>query len=241
MLRVLFEKRAEALPIATNQITEIADLWLRCSRDNWPLRAESGHILIDAAHYIIEEIRLQNWQVDSNLCTSVFSRFLIAATVFPDKVSELALALVERRDNSPFASDKEVLSEESQEVPDEDGFANIFDPRGPLADPWPDGPLRNVNQCVHNGFLSDTDPLQHLFTVRPDVGKEVLLALLIREPLQQFRESFGGVRNEFLHVATKRDWCPPMYFRGPFMSFLLANREKGVETIVALLNFVTDR
>jgi DNA replication protein DnaC len=241
MLRILFEKRAEALPIATNQITEIADLWLRSSRDNLPLRAESGHILLDAAQYIIEEIRLQNWQVDSKLCTSVFSRFLIAATVFPDKVSELALALVERRDNSLFASDKEVLSEESQEVPDEDGFANIFDPRGPLADPWPDGPLRNVNHCVHNGFLSDTDPLQHLFAVRPDVGKEVLLALLIREPLQQFRESFGGVRNEFLHVATKRDWCPPMYFRGPFLSFLLANREKGVETIVALLNFVTDR
>jgi DNA replication protein DnaC len=241
MLRILFEKRAEALPNATNQITEIADLWLRSSRDNLPLRAESGHLLLDAAQYIIEEIRLQNWQVDSNLCTSVFSRFLIAATVFPDKVSELALALVERRDNSLFASDKEVLSEESQEVPDEDGFANIFDPRGPLADPWPDGPLRNVNQCVHNGFLSDTDPLQHLFAVRPDVGKEVLLALLIFEPLPQFRESFGGIRDEFLHVATKRDWCPPMYFRGPFLSFLLANREKGVETIVALLNFVTDR
>ena len=242
MLRVLFEKRAEALPIATNQITEIADLWLRCSRDNWPLRAESGHLLLDAAQYIIEEIRLQNWQVDSKLCNSVFSRFLITATVFPDKVSELALTLVERRDNSLFASDQEDVSADNQEVPDkEDGFANLFGPRAPLADPWPNGPLRNVNNCVQNGFLSDTNPLQYLFAVRPDVGKEVLLALLIREPLPQFRESFGGVLDEFLHVETKRDWCPPMYFRGPFLSFLLANREKGVETIVALLNFVTDR
>ena len=242
MLRVLFEKRAEALPIATNQITEIADLWLRCSRDNWPLRAETGQILLDAAQYIIKEIRLQDWQVDSKLCTGVFSRFLIAATVFPDKVSELALTLVERRDYSFFASDDEDASAENQEVPDEeDGFAILLGPRGPLADPWPDGPLRNVNHCVVNGFLSDSDPLQYLFAMRPDVGKEILLALLIREPLPQFRESFGGVRDEFLHVATKRDWCPPMYFRGPFLSFLRANREKGIEMIVALLNFVTDR
>ena len=114
-------------------------------------------------------------------------------------------------------------------------------PRGPLSDPWPDGPLRRVNRTVHDGFLAGSDPLQYLFAVRPDSGKEVLLALLIREPLRQYRVFFGSALDEFFNVDTQRDWAPPMYFHGPFLSFLCTNREKGVETIVALLNFVTDR
>jgi len=242
MLQVLSEKKAEAIPIATDQVTQIADLWLRCSGDNWPLRTATGQILLDAARHIIGEIRSQDWRADSELCNSVFSRLLIAASVFPNEVSELALALVERRDTSLFAADEEDESDENEGEPeDEDGVAALFGPRGPLSDPWPDGPLRRVNHYVHDGFLAGSDPLQYLFAVRPDVGKEILLALLIREPLPQYRDSFGSVLDEFLHVDTERDWSPPMYFSGPFVSLLRANREKGVETIVALLNFVTDR
>ena len=242
MLRVLSEKRDEAIPTATDQVTKIADLWLRYSGNNWPLRTATGQILLDAARHIIKEVRSQDWRVDSELCNSVFSRLLIAASVFPNEVSELALALVERRDTSLFATDEEDKSEENEGEPeDEDGVVALLEPRGPLSAPWPDGPLRRVNHRVHDGFLAASDPLQYLFAVRPDVGKEVLFALLIREPLPQYRDSFGNVLDEFLHVDTERDWSPPMYFRGPFLSFLRANREKGVETIVALLNFVTDR
>ena len=242
MLRVLSEKRAEAIPIATDQVTRIADLWLSCSGENWPLRTATGQILLDAAQHMIGEIRSQDWRADSDLCNSVFSRLLTGASVYPNEVSELALALVERRDTSLFAVDEEEESDENDgEIEDEDGVAALFGPRGPLSDPWTDGPLRRVNHRVHDGFLACSDPLQYLFASRPDVGKEVLLALLIREPLPQYPDSFGSVLDEFLHVDTERDWSPPMYFRGPFLSFLRTNREKGVETIVALLNFVTDR
>lgn len=242
MLRVLSEKKAEAILVATDQLTQIADLWLRCSRDDWPLRASSGQILLDAAQHIIGEIRSQDWRTDSELCKRVFSRLLIAASVLPDEVSELALALVERRNTSLFAGDEEdELDENEAEPQEEDGIATFFGSRGPLSDPWPDGPLRCVNHWVHDGFLSDSNPLQYLFAVRPDVCREVLFALLIREPLPQCRDFSSGFCYEFLHVETKRSWSPPMYFRGPFLSFLRVNREKGVEMIVALLNFVTDR
>lgn len=240
MLRVLSEKSTEAIPIATDQVTRMADLWLRCSGENWPLRAEAGQILLDAAEHIIGEIRSQDWRADSDLCESVFSRLLTAASVYPNEVSVLALALVERRENSLFAVDEEDESDEL-EPDDEGGVAALLGPRGPLSDPWPDGPLRRVNHSVHDGFLAGSNPLQYLFAVRPEIGKEVVLALLIREPLPQYRDSFDSVLDEFLHVDTERDWSPPMYFRGPFLSFLRTNREKGIETIVALLNFVTDR
>ena len=242
MLRILAEKRTEAIPIATDQVTRIADLWLRCSGENWPLRNTTGQILLDAAQHIIGEIRSQNWRADSDLCNSVFSRLLTVACVYPDEVSGLALALVERRDASPFAVDEEDESDENDgDIEGEDGVAALLGPRGPLSDPWVGGPLRRVNHHVHDGFLASSDPLQFLFASRPDAGKEVLLALLIREPLPQYRDPFDSPIDEFLHVDTERDWSPPIYFRGPFFSFLRLNREKGIETIVALLNFVTDR
>ncbi|MGJ8673979.1 MAG: AAA family ATPase [Rubritalea sp.] len=245
VLRVLAEKRPEAIPIATEKVTHIADLWLKCSGQNWPLRNETGQILIDSAQFIIEEIKSQDWSADSDLCKSVFSRVLTAACVYPDEVAELALSLAERRDASPFAADEEVESVESelQDGEAEKGFgiAEIYGPRGPLSDPWPQGPLRRVDHRVHDGFLAGDNPLEHLFTARPEAGKEVLLALLIREPLPQNRNYSDHGIDDFLHVEVQHDWSPPMYFRGPFLSFLRNNRKHGVATIVELTNFVTDR
>jgi|GEM_PF-1429095 len=244
MLRVIAEKRAEAIPVATEKVTQLADLWLKYSRENWPLRSETGRILLDATQFIIAEIRSQDWRADRDLCKSVFSRLLTAASVYPDEVSEVAISLAERRDKSPFSVDEveaEADEEDPDESEDENGVAALLRPRGPLSDPWPDGPLRRVNHNVHEGFLAGDDPLQHLFAVRPEIGKEVLLALLIREPLPQHRDSFGSMLDEFLHVETERDWSPPMYFRGPFLTFLRTDWEKGIATIVELVNFVTDR
>ena len=245
VLRVLAEKRAEAIPIATEKVTHIADLWLKYARQNWPLRNETGQILLDSAQFIIEEIKSQDWRADSDLCKSVFSRVLTAACVYPDEVAELALSLAERRDVSPFVADEEVESGESEPQDDEAekrfGIADIYGPQGPLSVPWPQGPLRRVNHRVREGFLAGDNPLEHLFSARPEAGKEVLLALLIREPLPQNRNYIDHAIDEFLHVGTQRDWSPPMYFRGPFLSFLRNDGEHGVATIVELINFVTDR
>lgn len=235
LLQLLSEKRAEAIPIATEQVTRIADLWLRYSGEDWPLRSEAAQILLDATQHIIAEIRAQDWRVDSDLSKVVFSRLLAASSVFPDEIAELALALVERREMSLLS----VVEED--EADEEDGPAAFLGSRGPRSDPWPDGPLRRVHYSVHDGFLACDDPLQNLFAMRPDTGKEVLLALLIREPLPKRCDFFSSNLIEFLHVDTEHDWSPSMYFHGPFLSFLRTNREKGVETIVALLNFVTDR
>ena len=246
VLRVLAEKRAEAIPIATEKVTHTADLWLKYAGQNWPLRYETGQILLDSAQFIIEEIKSQGLMTDSDLCKSVFSRVLTAACVCPDEVAELALSLAERRDVSPFVADEEAESEEPEPQEDEADksfvIVDIYEPRGPLSDPWPQGPLRRVNHRVNEGFLVGDNPLEYLFAARPKVGKEVLLALLIREPLPQNRNYFDHGIDEFLHVQTRRkNWWPPMFFRGPFLSFLRNDREQGVATIVELTNFVTDR
>ncbi len=245
VLRVLGEKRAEAIPISTEKITQIADLWLKCSGQNWPQRKETGQILLDSAQFIIEEVRSQDWRADSELCKCVFARLLTAACVYPDAVADLALSLAERRAVSPFVAEEKAEYEESvpQDVEFEEGLGieDIYGPQGPLSDPWPHGPLRRVNHSVREGLLASDDPLQYLFAARPEIGKEVLLALLIREPLPQNRSYFDHGIDEFLHVETQLHWSPPMYFRGPFLSFLRTDRDQGVAAIVELTNFVTDR
>jgi hypothetical protein len=242
VLGLLHEHRADSISLATEQTTKIADFWLKTSRPSWPLRDEAAQILIDAAHFVVREIRECDWRFDHDICPSVFSRFLTAAVVRPDEVSELALTLVERRQQSLFANEAQDESPDDERIGgDEAGLTELLGHRGPLAEPWPDGPLRRVNHEVHKGFLDGNDPLEFLFAVRPDVAKEVLLATLIREPLRTTRHTFHSQIFEFLHVETVRDWTPPMFFHGPFLSFLRINSEKGIETIVSLVNFVTDR
>ncbi|MDZ4818595.1 MAG: hypothetical protein SGJ20_06440 [Planctomycetota bacterium] len=242
MLRILHEHRAEAISLAIDQVTTIADHWLKNSGDTWPLRGETAEILLDATHYVVEEIWQQDWSVDREMCKSVFTRLLTAATMRPDEVAELALSLVERREQSPFATEKEGEPTEVEEKQNHEGsVAHILGFRGPLGAAWPDGPLRRVNHEVHDGFLSKNDPLKFLFAVRPDAATEVLLALLIREPLPATSRAFHSPLDEFLYVDTERDWTPAIFFHGPFLMFLRMNWEKGIAAIVTLINFVTDR
>ena len=242
VLRVLHEHRAEGISVATDQITKIADLCLKYSSHSWPLRNQAAQILLDATTFVVGEIRQRDWRVDRDICKSVFSRLLTAAKVFPDEVAELALTLVERSEHSLFANNEVGECADDEQVQgDEVDLVGLIGIRGPLAEPWPDGPLRRVKHEVHEGFLSGGDPLQFLIAMRPDAAKEVLLALLIREPLPTTRRAFDGPLFEFLHVDTERDWSPAMFFHGPFLVFLQTNWEKAIETIVVLINFLTDR
>lgn len=240
VLRILYKHRAEAIRLATDEVTKVADLWLANSPDGAPLRNEAARILLDATPFVVRDIREKAHSVDPEIRERVFSRLLTAATACPDDVADLALTLVERRKRSMFAGDKKGVSDRAVRGK-RIGVGNIWGPRGPLAHPWPDGPRRRISHDVHNGFLATSNQLQSLFEVRPEVAKEVLLALLIREPLPTKHYPFDDPIREFLHVSAARDWTPPMFFHGPFLAFLQTNWEKGIETIVDLTNFATDR
>ncbi len=243
LLKVVHRRRGEAISIATDKVTKIASLWLEFSDNNWACRDECAKILLDATNYVVASIRDDKWSVSTDVCKAVFQRVLFAASVFPDDVASLALELCERVESSLLIFDApeaeiedDLPSESSMET-----FESLFGPIGPLAEPWPNGPLRSVNYKVRDGFLAGSDPLTHLFANRPETAQEVLLALLIREPLPTGGRSLGSELHEFLHIHDMMEWSPSMYFRGPFLQFLLLDWQKGIEVIVDLTNFVTDR
>ncbi len=243
VLKVLFFKRTDVVPLATDQLTHIADLWLRASGEPWPFRDGAAQILLDATAHIINEIREKDFRADRDLSKNVFSRLLTAASVRPEEVADIAISLVERREESLFQVDEIKEADDTNEQ--DEIVASLGLRRGPLADPWPDGPLRCVNREVREGFLSSSDPLQHLFAVRADAAKEVLLALLIRDPLptgsHAYRRSLSIGFDDHLYINARPEWQPAMFFHGPFLSFLVRDSVNAIDIIVSLTNFVTQR
>jgi len=244
-LGVLHRKRADLFPHAIDNATKIATMWIENSSDTWPLRDECAQILIDAALHIIDSMRVDKWGVSTESSKSVFQRLLVAADVRHGEVADIALKLCERREDSFFTL---AANDQKDDEPDDSVLGMslpteemLFGPRGPLADPWPDGPLRSIGYRVQDGFLADDNSLKYLFAKRPDEAIEVLLACLIREPLPTRRHGQGTELHEFLHVEDMHEWSPAMYFRGPFLSLLQLNWQKGIEAIVRLTNFITDR
>lgn len=74
-----------------------------------------------------------------------------------------------------------------------------------------------------------------------NLAKEIILALLINEPIKS-RDRYGHISHMDSGLYLKSFvWSPPMYFNGPILFFLNNNFEIGLELIVTLINFVTDR
>jgi hypothetical protein len=77
--------------------------------------------------------------------------------------------------------------------------------------------------------------LSPLIMVRPQVAKEVLLALCIEGPYRAPVYDSGL----FDHYGIE-DWCfqpPAMYFKGPFLGFLQQEPSEGLDLIIRVVNF----
>jgi hypothetical protein len=79
-----------------------------------------------------------------------------------------------------------------------------------------------------------------LFLADPAAAKEVLLATCILPPHE--RDPYGGPDLlEDLETWRWHDGMPPLYFRGPFLSFPQLAPEEGLDVILRLVNFATAR
>ena len=113
---------------------------------------------------------------------------------------------------------------------------------GPVADPWPDGPLRRVDGAFREACLCSAVAMTPLIDACPKVASEVVLALLIREPLPEDRIGYrSSLGMDDLDIEWFPDWFPPIYFHGPFLPFLQRQPAVAIETIVRLVNFATER
>jgi hypothetical protein len=185
----------------------------------------------------------------------IYEALLSAAPELPDEVAQIALELCGRR-NEPWHAVQRRHDERERQAkareewrkahPEESRAKRIPAPGlssyrdGPMRPPAPDGPLR----AVADGFQSavmDTAALSGLISVRPDIAKEVLLAVCIEEPKPT--DPYGHDRRlrQDLGLADWRQGYPAMYWKGSFLQFLKQAPTQGLDAIVRLVNYATAR
>ena len=110
----------------------------------------------------------------------------------------------------------------------------------PLRPPAADGPSRAVSDGFRSAVMQ-TQALGALMSVRPEVAREVVLAVCIDEPRPS--DPFGQNRSPFDRLGLS-DWqmlYPAAYWKGPFLRFLQIAPQQGLDAIVRLVNYATER
>jgi hypothetical protein len=232
---------------------EVCALWLRTMPDGMPGRREAGLIALELAKetqaLIAEEMHFGDKD------QVVYEALLSAGREFPEEVTQIALELCARRDEPQHAIQRAIEAEERQaklreewrkKHPEEKRskrnppLTMLSYPRGPIRAPAADGPLRAVSDGFRSAIL-DTPALNALFAARPEVAKEVLLAVCIDEPkpTDPYNDSFRLL--ERYGLADWRRGYPAFYWKGPFLRFLQDAPEHGLDAIVRLVNYATNR
>jgi hypothetical protein len=245
MIQFIHGHREEAIDLCPDPVTQIADLWLRQSGNEWSHRREAAEILIDAARWLSEAERGGERYYSDKLDERVYRRLLAAAMERPDNTVDIVLKLAERvATNSKPAEDDSVSdsralaatsSTEKHSTSTDDWF-------GPVGDPWPDGPLRRVDDAFREACFGSAFAMLPLINACPEIASEVILALLIREPLPEDRFGYrSSLGLDELEIESTADWFPAIYFHGPFLPFLQRQPAIAIKMIVRLINFATER
>ena len=104
-----------------------------------------------------------------------------------------------------------------------------------------DGPKRKVSEGFRSAVL-DTTALYGLISDRPEIAREVLLAVCIEEPTHSDPYSNQAISwDERLSLAHWQLGYPAMYWKGPFLNFLQHAPEQALDAIIRLVNYATKR
>ncbi|MDB6121417.1 MAG: hypothetical protein JWQ71_410 [Pedosphaera sp.] len=106
---------------------------------------------------------------------------------------------------------------------------------------WPDGPKRRVSDDFFHAWFESGAP-SALYRLRPEVACEATLAFLIdwpRAQIQQGHHNIGIDAHGFRFDADEMK--PPIWTKGPFLSFLKESWRPALDLIIRLTNFAVDR
>ena len=252
-LRVFSRHSEDICKCALLQGAELCALWLRTMPDGMSGREEAGLLALELAKetqgLIAEDMHFgEKDQV-------VYEALLSAGKEFPDEVTQIALELCARRDEPPHAIQRAIEADEREtkqreewrrKHPEENRIKRpipptmLSYPKGPMRAPAADGPLRDVAEGFRSAVL-DTPALNRLITTRPEVAREILLAVCIDEPKPSdpYNDRFS-----LLEMYGLSDWqrgYPAFYWKGPFLKFLQDAPEHGLDAIIRLVNYATRR
>ncbi|MCT0200398.1 hypothetical protein KQ313_12000 [Synechococcus sp. CS-1325] len=227
VLEVLHAHRVEALYAAPFEIAKVVEMWLEFVPPGSIRRREAAELAVMLGQRALDsrdDYRGEEERGRHYKCA------LLAAPERPDEIAELAKTAAERIPRPVMAAE--------EATPLRLRSRSMFS-TGIMRGPWPDGPLRRVDEVFQNVIL-DSLSIQHLYRVRPSIAVEIILATLIEAP---YEVRWGGSRlyERELDLVNRHKWQPVLYTQGPFLGCLRMNFAEGLELIMRLLDFATER
>lgn len=231
ILNVLHDNREEALHVAAPEVAKLVEMWLEYAPPGFIRRREAADlaVMLGKLAYDSHDSNKGNiGRVASEDRERFYRCALLATPEQPDEVADLAKAAACR------------IPRPTREV------SNIFHQSrsnsviefGILRGPWPDGPLDQIDESFESVVLDGWN-IRHLCRERPSVAREVVLATLISAPCEHWDGCFFDKIE--LDLEPRLEWSVPLYTQGPFLQFLNENFEEGLDLILRLVEFATDR
>ena len=259
MLTFLRNHCDEVVKFSPGTLAKISSLWLKntptktAEGRQYPWRKEAAELALALAREV-QARKCEEVYFSDDVDVLAYEAVLNGTTDLPEETSTLALELSCRRSVAPEIQARadehrrsEVVRRAEREIDPAYqermkklvGLSSLPLSEGPLRGPWPDGPSDQVDRgfqkaCLEKGCISQ------LVIVRPQIAKEVILALCIKAP---YHESLY-CRDHLFDDYSLEDWLiadQPMYFTGPFLHFLQVHPEDGLDLIIKLVNFATSR
>jgi hypothetical protein len=252
VLYVLERHAKDVAKHALIQGSEVCALWLRTMPTGMPGRKEAGALALELAKEAQGLVAQGMHFGDKDKV--IYEALLSAAPEFPDEVAQIALELCGRRDEPEHAIQRGLDEEERQAKQREEWRKKnpeekrarpnpVFDigsfRKGPMRPPSADGSSRAVSDGFQAAVM-DTIALNGLIAVRPEVARELLLAVCIEEPKPSDPHDRSPLRDH-LGLADWQRGYPAMYWKGPFLRFLQTAPAQGLDAIVRLVNYATTR
>ncbi|RJQ47689.1 MAG: ATP-binding protein [Nitrospiraceae bacterium] len=248
IIRFLYAHKKEVVELVPEQVADIVNKWLIFTENNYPLRKEAAEIGLEVAWsaYILNKYwRLSFIRRHFSHSKNLYRPVLASVNDLPEQVTEFVLTACGRKEppppppvNKPPEEINPVKAKLKRDLPPS---ISIFAHDEIDIPQWPDGPKCEVDRMFQDLCLDEPSILIPLFSALPDVAEETVLALIIREPGKRSRDEYPYDRHEPYEIDDRHGWFPSFYDRGPFWFFLTIRPEKGLNLILRLINFVTDR
>jgi hypothetical protein len=251
VLRTLARHSEDVTKAGIFEAAALCELWLRTMPAEFPGRVEAGRVAVALAREV-QGRRAEGvifvGKADRVICEAL----LQASSEFPDEVSQLVLELCGRREEAESimqrakdaAEARSRTEQERQKRPTRKGQKRSSFPIGlpsswgPIRVAGSDGPTRRVSEGLQSAVL-DTVALNPLINVRPQIAREVLLAVCLDGPKRQ--SEYENERFSLPGFAYWPDGSPPMYWKGGFYRFLQLAPSDALDGVLRLVNFATER
>ncbi len=259
VVRFLHKHKNEVLAIAWKNVAKVCERWLSYGPSTHSSQRDAADLVLDLAEDGVAAKTTFWSSVDNEeLEKLVFKAGLESYEAAPDRTLEFALTACGRRQPSGRILSKiEQLRssagsdaclrrhtpdwvELSQRFPLYDSGSETEAEFEPPAQ-WPDGPTRIVDETFTEACFT-TDALQQIILARPDAAREIVLASLIESPAHRgYSADSHFLRDKLGLTQTDDHFHPPFYSRQPFLFFLNHRFSEGLQLIIRLVDFVTDR